>query len=737
MSKNLTTEINQPYLLDLNNKDMEISTPVTDTINKFMKFKTYKTLSIKSPYGTGKTDILKSIMTQYPTKTKRVLYLSYRKSLADDFKKNMKDFLFQDYRDCENIPKAPKIIVQFESIQKTMIHDKEHGYQIPQYDLVILDECESILRHISSSTFKSESKTKFKFLTHILSESKRIIALDGDMGERAYSFLSNYGNNLKIINNIKLNQKTFYIKKNKTAYTQLIHDSLQAGEKIVIASLTAQQCIYYNDYIKEHFPELNVSMYISNGDDDKALELKNIECWQDKDVVIYSPMVESGVDFSIKNHFDKLYTILCPKSTCASAFLQMCSRVRNFKSNDIYVLNEKLKVTDDVELLTYYEVEKSLYKDIQLDCEVVRHVHNNKVFYKTESTEYNRVFIYNKMEAMNNDKSFFTCLYQLCEKKGHTIIDLEETKDVINDNSITMIQMMIDAYDITREQFEELLSKQQQSIATAQQKIEIARYMFCDDLGITTLNSADDEQVQKLRSSVTKEKLINYAIIANPIKNMPSQDIETDNNKKISIRKAKIVSDIITTLDINIYDNETIIDPDTMKTKLEKLTGTEIFNDVKGTKILFNIDKRSKDPTTLKTQLAYINSIMSQYSVAINAHQKKQKGKYVSHYRVNRLHNIDELLGFKAWRISGKQYVRPDNYKDNIIKSYSALGKAKEYNIDYMKLDDDDDEPENYIITKEQMWPTDDIKAGPKVSPPPNAEEEESNIDEVLANFTY
>lgn len=66
----------------------------------------------------------------------------------------------------------------------------------------------------------------------------------------------------------------------------------------------------------------------------------NIE-WSKADLLIYSPTIESGVDFSIKNYFDKCYILMAEHSTSGRALLQMGSRIRYYKDNNILTLIPK------------------------------------------------------------------------------------------------------------------------------------------------------------------------------------------------------------------------------------------------------------------------------------------------------------------------------------------------------------------------------------------------------------
>ena len=483
-------------------------------------------------------------MYRYASKTKRVLFISYRKTLSDDIKKNFPQF--HDYREGTELYNHDKLIIQPESIHKLLI-ETDKGLKIPYYDMVICDECEGLLNNFQSTTFKNTAKNKFTSLCHIIEEAKRVIYLDGDLNNRSYDFINSFPHKAtNIINNIKINSKTFHITKNMDHYKQLIHDDLTNNLKLVIASLSAMEIERLTEYITEQFPNKKLGMYTGTGDDSAKLDFQNVECWKEKDVILYTPCLESGVDFSLK-HFDKLYCIICPKSASSRAFLQMCSRVRNFVFNDIVVLNEKLS-TEIKQLELFDDIERALYKNLTLDCDKIRHRDNTGIYYQLSPDIYNKIFIYNELESINNDKYFFTCFNQLCSDKGHKIIHLNDNKSE-KELNLLRIQQLINIEDINKKTFEQLLKLSEIGKASHEQKLKIERYVLKLLYGIDTLNTCDDKQIQTLNYSVTDQRLQNYTFIINPVN---INNMVDDNKQKIINKKALIIRSVLDTLKLDI-----------------------------------------------------------------------------------------------------------------------------------------------------------------------------------------
>ena len=109
-------KINKKYLLNGDSDD--------EIIKKYIKkwqTQEIKTLNIKSKYGSGKTQLLKQILTKY--NPKRVLWITYRQTLTDNINDEFKNYGFSSYLD--NIYDGNRQIIQLESIHKLFSNENE------------------------------------------------------------------------------------------------------------------------------------------------------------------------------------------------------------------------------------------------------------------------------------------------------------------------------------------------------------------------------------------------------------------------------------------------------------------------------------------------------------------------------------------------------------------------------------------------------------------------------------
>ena len=107
------------------------------------------------------------------------------------------------------------------------------------YDLVIIDEIESILSHFEChQTFHGKSKDTFEFIQNVIINSSKLMVLDGDVGNRTYNYIKSFGQCINIVNDIKINKKNFLVTQDNENFSNKISNSVKSGEKVVIVSMS-------------------------------------------------------------------------------------------------------------------------------------------------------------------------------------------------------------------------------------------------------------------------------------------------------------------------------------------------------------------------------------------------------------------------------------------------------------------------------------------------------------------
>ena len=207
----------------------------------------------------------------------------------------------------------------------------EYTESIQQYDLIIIDECESVLNQFNSPTFKNKSKETFQYFTELLSYSKKCIFLDGDLSNRSFSFINSISlEQINIINEFKIEKKIYNIVNDRNEYINNIINDLDNNKNICIVSQSRTECENFYKLLSNKFENKVIKIYTSFSDDLEKQKDINIE-WLNCGCLIYSPTIEAGVSFDHNNHFDKIYGILCNNTTSQRSYMQMLNRIRKVK----------------------------------------------------------------------------------------------------------------------------------------------------------------------------------------------------------------------------------------------------------------------------------------------------------------------------------------------------------------------------------------------------------------------
>ena len=637
---NDTIDIIEEYLLDLEDEKLEKETIINNSIKELIEGNKIKSLNIKSPYNTAKTQLIKRIIKKY--KFKRILWVTYRQSLTNDTKGNFKELGFKSYLD--GVYTANRQIIQLESLLKLGEELQfDEDIEIPTFDLVILDEIEGLLSHITNDiTFKGMNKEIFEYLEHIIECSNKLITLDGDMGNRTYNFINKFGPSVNIVNNVKKNKKIFKFIENKEEYKKLIFNELNENHKIVIVSQSKQEIEALQIEIKKAYPNLSILIYTSMTSDKSKMELEDVnKIWVKCDVLLYSPTIEAGVNFDTL-HFNKIFGIIKPKTTCQRAFMQMLSRVRKTTNDEIYILNEDFKLNDIKEYFSFYDAFEASKNMKQFTLN--RTYDMNKKTYKMTYNNYLTNYLYNIVEEKNKDTYFFLSkLTEMMVNKGHEVhfiqndknekVDKQETEKVENEFFMKIANAELIRYD----NYIHLLELKNANKASEQDKILIAKKYFCNCLGVKEL-TYDDVKFWYYNLY----KIQNYNALLD-IKNFEKKN---EIKNELEYEKINLVKSMIDNLGLNVNDNTKYITNETlMKNFKEVFKTNKIYTCQKSSKMFFNTNHFKLDEkTTSKAILGNINKILSEYSIKISQKRLRINGIRENVYYIEILNDVDEIV---------------------------------------------------------------------------------------------
>ena len=640
-------EIDTPYLVakDANADMNEAQKAFQDATDDFMR--SGKTLVVRSRYGSGKTTFLQKLIKE--NNMERVLFITYRQTLARDIMRNFKQLGFKNYLNAHEDPdiwNAKKLIVQLDSLMNVLLKSNavanEERFDL-QYDLIVLDESESLLAHFDEGTMEHKEINIFDFFDKLLEHCKKVAMLDGDVSKRTLEFAKHYGSITYIKNKNKGKPKTFnLIVDEKDWYRQLESDLEQfynedKGFKVCIASQSSSRAVALEKELKDKIPFLAVKSLVGtdSGETKRAFMEDVNEALKDINVFIYSPVIESGVDITIK--VKKVYGILCSRSNCPRAYCQMLARCRDVEVDRIDVLNDPtLKINDNHNFWTSKEVlelNKAAVDNTPLAFMVKEgYLEIDKERHSRRKT----VSIYNTTEKLNKHTSLFiNYLKGMCISKGMdfqiTQRPADSPKAKKTNTKNYKVEAILAAKDLTNDEYDELAKLKKTGNTTTEQNCQVDKHYWKRYLATKEL----DEQV--LKAFVFSKKLLTNFLTLIDEKN---HEVEDNLRSSKLLEQVRVVRDLLDGLGFaSVLDDKTV-DRESFMTNFHcNICDDAILKNKKRINELFELSKGCGISTAMNSKqiLNWSNAILKPFSLKLVAEDR-------AGYRIEVQHDMLDII---------------------------------------------------------------------------------------------
>ena len=524
--------------------------------NVFLPNINKKILAVQSEKGTGKTSNLIKVLFEGSQKPpESVLFISSRRTFGIKLSADLKKYGFRLYSDIDEYYIYDKrVIVQVDSLLRL---------QRDNYDLIIIDECESLARYITSTHFTKNIKasTIVSNLEFRIFDCKNIIIMDADLSDRCLNYYTKLKdpnnefskNDTKVIVNKFTPFQDYKMKyMNYNIWLNEIKKKLMENKKIVIpmASNNKAKDLYIK--LKSDFENKNIILIHKETNDEEKLSklLKVNETWVNYDVVIYTPTVCMGVSFD-PEHFDDIFAYGCHNSLGAQEFCQMLHRVRKPKNNTIYMSFDYYKYYDPLEdLVDYNQVEEMLCNDYYLtyhdiDSNLVKKKYkrdgpNRVLYYPYKEEAIYDLYVRNSTEIINNKLNFTACFFAYAKFKRYQIefYENEDTEDLINElkqikkdreekEKQDEIENLLNAKTLTKEEYKEKCMRKDKFMSE-EDVFEIKKYNLLKNYNLTQ-EELTSEVLEKYNNKLL---MLNYNNLTSILK---TEDQNTD--KKLDILK--------------------------------------------------------------------------------------------------------------------------------------------------------------------------------------------------------
>lgn len=591
--KYIVGNINQSYLgndyIQINQRrllpdDCSLTENNDKIVKQLIKLKKkLKATCYWSAMGSGKSYLMEYNVKRFGYR--RVLILSTRQSYANNMIQNFAILDFINYLDDKQWIKKDRIIVQLESLDKIL-----KNIIVYPFDLIILDECESILYQFASTTIAGSSRETFNLLHQLCSiEHTKVLALDADWSERSEKFIKSLGSYEVIQNTYQPQERVIQFTANYDAYNDEIFSSIRKGEKICISILSTKEIAY----LKKKLKKMGVKFIIHTRDTDDELKrlLKTVnELWIQFQVVIFSPTISVGVDFCVK-YFDKIFAYVVPNTASPRIFLQMLGRVREVKNNNILTYYNNLSTKTDQYIYNYrdvYNYYQFVATDPFLNKELKVDGHGN-IYNINKIGLYEEIMIYNEIENLNKSTEYFiTSLNMLCSYKNYRLQFLDNTKPTKREDcDDDYIELIVNSADIDQFACNKIYTKMLANKATEAEKFSFQKFK------IKSFWKIDNVTLEFLQTHFRKERiLINLRCILD--KNLGSCSSDYIDNDIDA--KCEVILEIVTVLGFDLTDLDKVIGMKEFYENGHKLVSDSNFSArYKKIRILFNQSKKKLD----------------------------------------------------------------------------------------------------------------------------------------------
>jgi hypothetical protein len=500
-------------------------------------FSPEKVLIIQAYLGKGKTTAFKRLLSKY----ERILLLSPRIAFAKFICKEFEGICYLDVdEEMKKNNNLDKFVTSMEGIHKLK--------GAPDYDLIILDECEDNLGVFASITMKGRQVETFEIFSRLIRNCKKIVMASAFITDKTLNFARSLKMSTCLIRNTSLPPKRVAIEIHDELFNSKLYESLQKGEKpyVVHCSLTKQKEFIAelkggareNEKIEEI--RNNMLIYNSEVDDSQFDTLNDIESsWGKASLVMTTPSITVGNSFSPKiPDFNSVWVAGSPTCIVAQTF-QGHMRVRHLKENTMFfslptdnVLKFHRNRTDiKFIILSQYDSLTDEKRTVMVD--LTRKLLNDKnesdnhgflqLIERSLTTEYETtpeplraLLMFNLMEQTLSKKhykqmffEFLTlCNYEIQGVKKSTKAE-ELSADILKKNRILNSIKYSEIEKIGDDEADKIKKLIEKKNATSIEKLQLRRYYF--DLRIDlSLSMEDLEFYFKLdESSYNKSKLNN------------------------------------------------------------------------------------------------------------------------------------------------------------------------------------------------------------------------------------
>lgn len=435
----------------------------------------------------------------------------------------------------------------------SLIHMFDYGeLRIP--DIVFIDEIQSMFDYITSSdTLKLYRKKVYNILNTYIAKAKYVFTCDSNVDKVIVEHIKSLrtDNKVQVIYNMKKTNNNDHIILHKNEWIDKIINFLNKDKKIYIACDSKTFTDRFEPTIRE-FVKKGLKILIINSETDDSLKKKLREpntLFNGYDIVVVSPTVLYGIDFSIINYFDYIFGNYNTTLT-AQAIYQQLNRIRSITSKEVFLTLDYKGCYRNMPT-TYKDLEKFIFRYQEDYKTFLERTGYSEIGCELPDNKFTKLYMHFEIERNKNNNDFIGMLaFHLTEFGGRLINAYNKFYEKVNEidhkkikekEKEKKIKNIIKASGIELERFEEARDKNEK---TTEDKKILEAEKIMKSFNIQKVNKLFLEKMGHI-NNIENFKSSAYEYLEHvKLKNTLNNNTYEENNKRISL-KTIIVNEAI------------------------------------------------------------------------------------------------------------------------------------------------------------------------------------------------
>jgi hypothetical protein len=383
---------------------------------------------LRSPKGTGKTHWLEEIVKQCREQGQSVLLIGHRQTLLRSLARRLglTCYFYFDGKGQRNNQPDDYYAICIDSMGR-LLKPTTHCY-----DVVIIDESEQVISHLTGSTLKAKRRKCFGSFMFYLRNAKSIVVSDADLGPITVETICNSvgtGMDYRLyVNTHKESVCPVNVYDNES---HLIHDmtqAIEAGGRHYIATNSKSRANVLAQSLQDKFGDRRKVMLVTANtvrNPEVADFVRDIDtAILGYDVTIASPTLGTGIDITFKDdtrHIDTVFGFFDARINTHFDMDQQLSRVRNPGEIRLWVTPERFA----------FETDSNVIREEVIDSEAMNEAFNGYRSDGTDDVDESYLSMYANVKSIEraSKNRLRESLIELRQHNGWDVIPVESDAD--------------------------------------------------------------------------------------------------------------------------------------------------------------------------------------------------------------------------------------------------------------------------------------------------------------------